>query len=103
SSQDVMVPSLVQKKVPEAKTIAARQGLELRVEREARYHATIPAGRILTQEPLPGSRLKMQRSVRVWVSLGPRRLAVPKVEGETLRTARLRLEQANIPVGRVVE
>jgi eukaryotic-like serine/threonine-protein kinase len=100
--QEVDVPSLLQKKVAEAKTIALREGLELRVE-EPRHHATIPAGRVLAQEPAAGSKLKSQRSVRVWVSKGPRRLTIPAVEGESLRTARLRLDQAKIPVGRIVE
>jgi len=101
-SQEVVVPSLLQKRGPEAKAVAMREGLDLRVEGR-RYHATIPAGRVLAQEPNAGSRLKSQRSIRVWLSLGPRRLTLPAVEGETLRTARLRLDQASIPVGRVVE
>jgi len=102
-SQEVVVPSLVQKSAPEAKAIAARLGLELRVEGSGRYHATVPAGRVMTQEPPVGSRLKSQRSVRVWLSLGPRRLTLPAVEGQTFRTAKLRLDQQSIPVGRVVE
>jgi beta-lactam-binding protein with PASTA domain len=102
-SQEVVVPSLVQKSATEAKVIAARQGLELRVEGTGRYHATVPAGRIMAQEPPTGSRLKSQRSVRVWLSLGPRRLSVPPLEGQTFRTAKLRLDQSSIPVGRVVE
>jgi eukaryotic-like serine/threonine-protein kinase len=102
TSQEVMVPSLVQKSAPEAKAMASRQGLELRVEGK-RNHATVPAGRVIAQEPGPGSMLKSQRSVRVWLSLGPRKLSVPGVEGTTLRTARLRLEQSAIPLGRVVE
>jgi len=102
--QEVNVPNLVQKRAADAKVIAAREGLDLRVvEGAGRHHATIPAGRILAQEPPAGSKLKSQRSVRVWLSLGPRRLTIPSVEGETLRTARLRLDQANVPVGRIVE
>ena len=101
--QEVDVPSLLQKKVEDARTIAAREGLDLRVEGNGRYHATIPAGRVLAQEPAAGSKLKSQRSVRVWISRGPRRLTIPSVEGQTLRTGRLQLDQANVPVGRVVE
>jgi len=57
----------------------------------------------MSQEPGPGSTLKTQRTIRVWVSLGPRRLTVPPVEGESIRSGRLSLEQAQVPVGRVVE
>jgi beta-lactam-binding protein with PASTA domain len=39
----------------------------------------------------------------VWVSLGPHHLSIPPVEGESVRTARIALEQAGLPVAHVVE
>jgi eukaryotic-like serine/threonine-protein kinase len=102
SSQEVVVPSLLQKRVAEARAQARAQGLDLRVDGK-RHHLTIPIDQIVAQEPAAGSTLKSQRSVRVWVSLGPRRVTVPAVEGETLRTARLQVEEANITMGRVIE
>lgn len=102
TSQEVVVPSLVDKRIPEAGALARRHGLLLRVEGK-RHDPKVPAERIAAQEPPPGSALKAHRSIRVWLSLGPQRLAVPAVEGESLRTARLTLEQAGIPVARVVE
>jgi serine/threonine-protein kinase len=102
TSQEVTVPTLLDKRIPEAGALAARQGLLLRVEGR-RNDPRIPADRIMSQEPEPGATLKAQRTIRVWVSLGPRRLTVPPVEGESLRSGRLSLEQAQVPVGRVVE
>jgi serine/threonine-protein kinase len=102
TSQEVAVPSLLQKRIPEAGVAARRAGLLLRVEGK-RHDATVPADRIATQEPPPGATLKAHRSIRVWLSLGPQRLTVPAVEGGSLRTARLTLDQAGIPVARVVE
>jgi serine/threonine-protein kinase len=58
---------------------------------------------IVEQEPPAGAGIKRQRSIRVWVSLGPRRLMIPTVEGESVRSGRLLLEQAQVPVGRVIE
>lgn len=101
-SQDVEVPALVGKRVPEAGAITANHRLMLRVEGR-RNDPTVPADRIVAQEPAAGATLKRQRSIRVWVSLGPRRLTVPAVEGESIRTGRISLEQAQVPVGRVVE
>lgn len=101
-SQEVAVPSLVGKRVPEAGEITARNKLLMRVEGK-RNDPQVPADQIVEQEPPAGSTLKTQRSIRVWVSLGPRRLTVPAVEGESLRSARLTLEQAGVPVGRVLE
>lgn len=101
-SQEVKVPELVGKRVPEAAALAARRRLVLKVE-GGRHDPAVPADAIAIQEPLPGSTLKTNRSVRVWTSLGPRRVQVPTVEGQTLRTGRLALEQASVPVSRVVE
>ncbi|MBI3931896.1 MAG: PASTA domain-containing protein [Acidobacteria bacterium] len=102
TSQEVTVPSLLERRIPDAGSLAARQGLLVRVEGK-RHDPKVTADRIVAQDPPPGARLKANRSVRVWLSLGPRRLVVPAVEGESLRTARLMLEQARIPVARVVE
>ena len=101
-SQEVMVPALVGRRVPEAGSLASAHRLLLRVEGR-RNDPRVPADRIVAQEPAAGATLKRQRSIRVWVSLGPRRLTVPSVEGESIRTGRLSLEQAQVPVGRVVE
>lgn len=102
SSQEVVVPSLVEKKIPEAGALAARHRLLLRVEGK-RYDARVPADGIVAQEPAAGANLKAHRSVRVWVSLGPRRLTVPAIEGQSLRTARLTLDQLGLPVARLAE
>jgi serine/threonine-protein kinase len=102
AAQEVVVPALVELRVAEAGPLAARQRLLLRVEGK-RHDPRVPIDRIAAQEPPPGATLKAQRSVRVWVSLGPRLVAVPAVEGQSLRTARLALEQALIPVVAVTE
>jgi serine/threonine-protein kinase len=101
-SQEVTVPALVGKRVPEAGVLASRQKLSLRVEGR-RNDPKVPAEHVVEQDPPSGATLKTQRSIRVWVSLGPRRLEVPAVIGESLRGARLSLEQAGVPVGRVLE
>jgi serine/threonine-protein kinase len=102
SSQEVVVPSLLERKVAEAGALAGRHRLLLRVEGK-RHDPSVAPDAIVAQEPPAGSRLKAQRSVRVWVSLGPRRLTVPGLEGQSLRTARLTLDQLQLPVARVAE
>ncbi|MFI5184298.1 MAG: PASTA domain-containing protein [Vicinamibacteria bacterium] len=102
TAQEVVVPSLIDKRVPEAGALSSRAGLLVRVEGR-RNDPRIRPDRIVAQEPLPGAPLKAHRSIRVWVSLGPRRQNVPAVEGQTLRTARLVLDHAQVPVARVAE
>ncbi len=102
SSQEVVVPRLLGERLVDAGAAAAAAQLQLKVEGR-RHDARIPAGRIAAQEPEAGSTLKTQRSVRVWLSLGAQRARVPDVLGQSLRGARLSLEQAQVPVAHVVE
>lgn len=102
SAQDVVVPLLVGRGLAEAGAVAARASLSLRIEGK-RHDPRVPADRIAAQEPPGNSQLKSHRSVRVWLSLGPQRIVVPAVEGTSLRSARLALEQAQVAIGRVVE
>ena len=102
SAQDVVVPALVGRGLAEAGSLAARQSLTLRIEGK-RHDPRVPGDRIAAQEPPGNSQLKSHRSVRVWLSLGPQRITVPAVEGTSLRSARLTLEQAQVPIARVVE
>jgi serine/threonine-protein kinase len=101
-SRDVAVPSLQGRSLREAEALLAPAGLALRIEGR-RHDAGVPPDRVVAQEPPPGATLKSHRAVRLWRSLGPKRVSVPRVEGESLRTARATLEQAGIPVGRVIE
>jgi len=102
SSRDVAVPALGGRALADAGALAAQSGLALRIEGR-RHDGSVPAEHVVAQEPPPGGTLKARRAVRVWVSLGPRRVSVPPVEGESARTARIALEQAGAAVARVVE
>ena len=55
------------------------------------------------QEPAAGTTTRRQRSVRVWVSAGPRLANVPGVVGESDRTAQLRLREDGFEIGPVAE
>lgn len=101
-SQEVTVPSLLGRRMPEAVQVAAGSELQVRVEGK-RHDPRMPPDAILAQEPQAGATLKTNRSIRVWLSLGPRLVSVPSVVGEGLRTARITLEQAQVPIARIVQ
>lgn len=101
-AQEVVVPDLGARRVAEAGTLAAERRLGVRVEGR-RHDPRVEEGKVAAQEPEAGATLKAGRSVKVWLSLGPRRIAVPDVRGQTMRAARLALEQAGAPVARVLE
>jgi serine/threonine-protein kinase len=101
-SRDVAVPALTGSTLPQAEALLATRGLALRIEGR-RHDGAVPAERVVAQEPPPGALLKAHRAVRLWISLGPKRVLVPRVEGESVRTARRALEQAGVPLARVIE
>jgi serine/threonine-protein kinase len=101
--REVEVPALSGKAVNDASTILADSGLGLKVEEGRRVDAKVPAGQILAQEPPPGARTRRERSVRVWVSAGPRSTIVPALVGESERTAQMRVQQEGFVVRTTAE
>ena len=102
-TREVEVPSLAGKTVNEARTLLADAGLNLRVEEGRRVDLKVPSGQVLMQEPQAGVRTRRERSVKVWVSSGPRATIVPALIGESERTAQLRLEQDGLQLAAVSE
>ena len=102
-ASEVPVPDFTNRTANEATVAAAGLGLALRVDEVKRTDPKIAAGRILAQDPSPGATARRQRTVRVWVSSGPRSTTVPGVTGETERTAQLRLTQNGFPLSTVSE
>jgi serine/threonine-protein kinase len=102
-SRDVLVPSLAGKTVNDASTLLARDGLNLKVEENRRVDAKVPAGQILEQDPAAGSRTRRERSVKVWISAGPRSLTVPALVGESERAAQLRVVQDGLQLAEAAE
>ena len=97
-ASEVTVPALTGVTVNDATAALGELGLTLRVDEGRRPDQRVPAGRIMQQDPAPGTRARRQRTVRVWVSTGPRTVVVPRVIGESERTARIRLEQGEITI-----
>src|SRR3989442_9550206 len=65
--REVEVPPLVGKTADQAKEILGHNGLVLKVS-SSRFSAEVPEGHILLQFPPTGTRLKVNRTVRVLVS-----------------------------------
>lgn len=102
-ARDVTVPDLLGRPVNEATTMAAALELELSVDDQRRPDLKVPAGHVLGQEPPPGSQSRRQRSVRVWLSSGPRIARAPALVGESQRAAEIRLAQEGLQAGSVAE
>ena len=102
-TREVMVPTLTGQSVNQATAALAESGLTLKVEESRRSDPKVPAGQILTQDPQPGVRTRPQRSVKVWVSAGPRSSILPAFIGESERTAQLRVQQDGLELAGISE
>ena len=92
-AREVQVPDLTNRTANEATSLATDLGLAVKLDDTRRPDPKIPAGRVLAQDPRPGTMTREQRSVRVWLSTGPRASTVPALTGETERSAQMRLSQ----------
>ena len=98
----VAVPAVEGLSVGDARAACTRAGLLLS-EEERRHSDTLPPGSIVTQAPAAGVPVKPGRTVRVSVSMGQERVAVPDLRGMTERQAELALENAQLSRGRTAE
>jgi beta-lactam-binding protein with PASTA domain len=101
--REVQVPDLRNHTVTEAATTRADQGLVLKVDDAQRLDPKIDAGRIAVQDPAPGVTTRRQRSIRVWLSSGPRVTVIPRLTGESERTAQMRLQEDGLAIVSLAE
>lgn len=96
--REVAIPDLAGLTVAQASEAALHNGLDLNIENKF-YSRTVPAGRILSQSPAAGSRVRHGWQVRVTESLGPQQVTIPDVVGEPVREASLNLRKSSLDLG----
>ena len=99
---EVAVPDLVGKSPAAARLIAEQSGLELSVERQY-YSPTVPEGKILSQLPPAGSQVRRGWQVRVAESLGPQRVEIPNLLGQSERVANINIRRRGLDVGSIAQ
>jgi beta-lactam-binding protein with PASTA domain len=97
---EVTVPSFAGQSLSEASTSALRNNLDLRIDNKF-YSTVVPAGRIISQAPSAGSRVRKKWQVRVTVSLGPQQVSIPDVVGEPQRDAAMNIRRKSLDLGTV--
>jgi eukaryotic-like serine/threonine-protein kinase len=98
--REVVIPKLVGLSPLEAERSGAALGLQVVVERQF-YSPDIPEGKIMTQLPPPGTKVRRGWSVRAAQSLGPQRVAIPDVTGGSERVAELNIRRRGLSLGSV--
>lgn len=100
--RETTVPNFVRMSNAEAERLALTNGLQIDLEGQF-YSADIPEGRIVSQVPTPGMRVRRGWHVRLAQSLGPQRVVIPDLLGQSPRAAELNIRQRGLELGTVAQ
>jgi len=100
--REVAIPKLVGMAPLDAERTAAASGLQLTVERQF-YSPDVPEGKIMTQVPPSGAKVRRGWTVRVAQSLGPQRVAIPDLTNGSERAAELNIRRRGFAVGFIAQ
>ena len=92
------VPKIVGMSPGDAENALAAHGLVL--DRSDRfYSAEVPAGKIVSQVPMPGEVVRRGWRVRVAESMGPQRVTIPDLTGDSERSAEINIRRRGLEMG----
>ena len=100
--QEVAVPPLVGLAPADAERAVAGLGLQISIERQY-YSPQNPEGRIMSQLPMPGTKVRRGWQVRVAQSLGKMRVTIPDVTGQSEHAAELNIRRRGLDVDSTAE
>jgi beta-lactam-binding protein with PASTA domain len=95
---EVTVPIFKGLTVEEATSKAADLGLNLSVDNHV-YSIDVPAARVVSQSPAPGTIVRREWHVRLSESLGPQRVAIPNLVGLDQRVASIQIRRDALEIG----
>ena len=98
--REVPVTKLIGRTPAEAERAVSAAGLQLAVERQF-YSADVSEGRIMTQLPATGMKVRRGWTVRAAQSLGPQRVTIPDLTGASERAAELNIRRRGLVSGYV--
>lgn len=98
SDEMVYVPDITGKTIDQARAELRKRDLGLTIAGN-QFSDELEKGRIITQDPAPGSRLKVNRSILVIVSSGRESVSVPLFVGKSLEQAVATMRQLGLTRG----
>ena len=100
--REVAVPKLAGLTATEAQRVAGDSGLA--ISRDQRFYSSdVPEGRIVSQLPQAGTRVRTGFRVRIAESLGPQKVEIPNLVGQSVRSAELNLRRRGLELGSVAQ
>ncbi len=100
--REVTVPNLAGHSMSEARKMTEELGLGLALERRY-YSSEVPEGKVLSQVPASGTKVRRGWQVRVAESMGVQRLQILSVVGQSQRAAEINIRRRGLDVGAVAQ
>jgi beta-lactam-binding protein with PASTA domain len=98
--REVRVPNLLGMSTAQAQENANGSGLIVSIE-DKFYSETVPAGKVISQAPAANTEVRRGWRVRVAESLGPQRVTIPDLRGESERAATINLQRRGLEVAEI--
>lgn len=96
----VSLPELIGKTMEEAEIELAKKKLFI-VQKGIQFDSHREQGKIIFQEPSPGSKIKINKIVRVTLSAGSEKVVVPQLIGTNLQSVNSILEEVGLRKGKI--
>ncbi len=96
----ITLTNLIGKTMSEAKEILAKKKLSI-VQKGIQFDNQWEKGKIIFQDPPPGSKIKINKILRVILSAGSKKVKVPLLKGKNLQTIDTTLEEVGLRKGKV--
>ncbi len=100
--RETTVPDVVSRSPDQARKLIEQAGMSMEIERQY-FSPNVSEGKILSQVPTAGSKVRRGWQVRVAESLGPQRVEIPNVLGESGRAAQLNIRRRSLEIGSIAE
>jgi eukaryotic-like serine/threonine-protein kinase len=100
--REVAVPNLAGRTMAEARKMTEEKGLGLALERRY-YSPEVADGKVLSQVPPAGTKVRRGWQVRVAESMGAQRVQILSVIGQSQRAAEINIRRRGLEVGTVAQ
>jgi beta-lactam-binding protein with PASTA domain len=94
------IPKVVGLSKSQAERLLADHGLVLD-EGDRYFSSDVPPGRVMSQAPPPGLKVRRGWSVRVAESMGPQRVVIPDLVGSSERAAEINIRKRGLELGSI--
>ncbi len=98
--REVIIPNFVGMLPQAAEQSANSMGLVL-IRENRFYSEEVPEGHIVSQEPAAGIKVRKGWRIRIAESMGPQKIVIPSVIGDSPRTAELNVKRRGLELGTV--